>query len=107
MNTIIAGRNFYRAAAIAVVLAGSSLSVLAQDQKAAAGASATEASATETAAPEPLSDDELEVLVARIALYPDQLIAVIFKVLAVSAPDCGGFALPGQEGKGRQPAAQG
>lgn len=29
------------------------------------------------AAPAPLSDDELEVLVARIALYPDELIAVI------------------------------
>ena len=28
-------------------------------------------------APDPLSDDELEVLVARIALYPDELIAVI------------------------------
>jgi len=36
--------------------------------------------ASDTAAeqsPEPLSDDELEVLVARIALYPDELIAVI------------------------------
>lgn len=30
-----------------------------------------------TAAPEPLSADELEVLVARIALYPDELVAVI------------------------------
>lgn len=29
------------------------------------------------AAPEPLSDDELEVLVARIALYPDQLVALV------------------------------
>ena len=28
-------------------------------------------------APEPLSADELEVLVARIALYPDELVAVI------------------------------
>ena len=28
-------------------------------------------------APEPLSDDEMEVLVARIALYPDELVALI------------------------------
>ena len=33
--------------------------------------------APEAQAPEPLSADELEVLVARIALYPDELIAVI------------------------------
>ncbi len=43
----------------------------AQEQVAAADASPVEAS------PEPLSDDELEILVARIALYPDELIAVI------------------------------
>lgn len=41
--------------------------VLAQEQ----------AAAQEEAAPEPLSEDELEILVARIALYPDELIAVI------------------------------
>ncbi|MFQ6162699.1 DUF3300 domain-containing protein [Sinorhizobium meliloti] len=29
------------------------------------------------ASPEPLSDDELEVLVARIALYPDELVALV------------------------------
>jgi hypothetical protein len=47
-------------------------SALAQEQTAAAdpGAAATQA-------PEPLSADELEVLVARIALYPDELIAVV------------------------------
>lgn len=33
--------------------------------------------AAEAAAPEPLSAEELEVLVARIALYPDELVAVI------------------------------
>lgn len=32
---------------------------------------------SETQAPEPLSDDELEVLVARIALYPDELVALV------------------------------
>ena len=42
-----------------------------QDQPAAAAAGAVEP------APDPLDDDELEVLVARIALYPDELIAVI------------------------------
>ena len=45
---------------------------LAQDQVAAADASADAATA-----PEPLSADEMEVLVARIALYPDELVAVI------------------------------
>ncbi|MDQ6434248.1 DUF3300 domain-containing protein [Mesorhizobium sp. LHD-90] len=47
-------------------------SALAQEQTAAAG-TADAASTT----PEPLSADELEVLVARIALYPDELVAVI------------------------------
>jgi Protein of unknown function (DUF3300) len=42
----------------------------AQEQAAAAAT-------TEAQAPEPLTEDELEVLVARIALYPDELIAVI------------------------------
>ncbi len=42
-----------------------------QEQVAAADASA------DAASPEPLSADEMEVLVARIALYPDELIAVI------------------------------
>lgn len=44
---------------------------IAQDQVAAT------ASAAATPAPEPLDEDELEVLVARIALYPDELVAVI------------------------------
>ncbi|TIL63167.1 MAG: DUF3300 domain-containing protein, partial [Mesorhizobium sp.] len=38
---------------------------------------AADASADAAASPEPLSADEMEVLVARIALYPDELIAVI------------------------------
>jgi uncharacterized membrane protein YgcG len=42
----------------------------AQDKAAASAPAASEA-------PEPLTDDELEILVARIALYPDELIAVI------------------------------
>jgi hypothetical protein len=44
---------------------------------AAAQTAATTAPATEVQAPEPLSDEELEVLVARIALYPDELVALI------------------------------
>lgn len=43
----------------------------AQKQTAAAPA------APAAQAPEPLSADELEVLVARIALYPDELVALI------------------------------
>jgi hypothetical protein len=62
------------AAALALLLAGlgSAHPALAQQQVAAADASADAA-----ASPEPLSADEMEVLVARIALYPDELIAVI------------------------------
>ncbi|MER8485923.1 DUF3300 domain-containing protein [Mesorhizobium sp. M1322] len=63
------------AAALVLLLAGpgSAYPVLAQEQVAAADAS-SDAAAT---SPEPLSADEMEVLVARIALYPDELIAVI------------------------------
>lgn len=62
------------AAALALLLAGlgSAHPVLAQEQVAAA-----DASGAATTSPEPLSADEMEVLVARIALYPDELIAVI------------------------------
>jgi hypothetical protein len=70
-------RNLLKAggvAAIALLMttADSSLRAFAQEQTAAADTSAVVAEA-----PEPLSADELEVLVARIALYPDELIAVI------------------------------
>ena len=81
MDMSIASLNLSRLVAIAMLVTASSLPVLAQDQKAPASASATSTStappAPETQAPEPLSDDELEVLVARIALYPDELVAVI------------------------------
>ncbi|MFM8747790.1 MAG: DUF3300 domain-containing protein [Aestuariivirga sp.] len=44
----------------------------------AAAQTAAETAAAQTAqAPEPLTAEELEVLVARIALYPDELVAVI------------------------------
>ena len=46
----------------------------AQAQEAAA---ASAVATQEAVAPEPLSADELEILVARIALYPDELVAVI------------------------------
>lgn len=45
---------------------------LAQEQTAA-----SDAATVDTSAPAPLTEEELEVLVARIALYPDELIAVI------------------------------
>ena len=48
-----------------------SLPSMAQDQAAA------DTSAAAAEAPDPLDEDELEVLVARIALYPDELVAVI------------------------------
>jgi hypothetical protein len=63
------------AMAIAMLLAvsgGSDMTAIAQEQTAAADPGASTAQT-----PEPLSADELEVLVARIALYPDQLIALI------------------------------
>lgn len=46
---------------------------VAQDQV----ASADTAAAAAATSPEPLSADEMEVLVARIALYPDELVALI------------------------------
>ncbi|WFU50687.1 DUF3300 domain-containing protein [Sinorhizobium terangae] len=45
--------------------------------KALAQQTAAAPAAPAEAAPEPLTDDELEVLVARIALYPDELVALI------------------------------
>lgn len=48
---------------------------LAQSDGAAADTQTAAANATQAAAP--LSEDELEILVARIALYPDELVAVI------------------------------
>lgn len=59
-------------AMIALLMCSAQISfAVAQDQAAATdGAAATQA-------PEPLDEDELEILVARIALYPDELVAVI------------------------------
>jgi hypothetical protein len=60
--------------ALAALLAlGPAGHALAQADAAAQAASAPAAEA----APQPLTDAELEVLVARIALYPDELVAVI------------------------------
>jgi hypothetical protein len=70
------GNDMLKAGAAALVLLlaglGSAHPVLAQEQVAAA-----DASGDATTSPKPLSADEMEVLVARIALYPDELIAVI------------------------------
>ncbi|RUM95785.1 DUF3300 domain-containing protein [Pseudaminobacter arsenicus] len=61
--------------AIALVLtAAISATASAQSQPQPATAAAT---ASPAKAPEPLSDDELEVLVARFALYPDELVALV------------------------------
>ncbi|MCA1444850.1 DUF3300 domain-containing protein, partial [Ensifer sp. IC4062] len=57
------------ATAVALTLLAPCGVALAQQTAAAPAAPA------ETA-PEPLTDDELEVLVARIALYPDELVAL-------------------------------
>jgi hypothetical protein len=54
-------------------------SFAAEQTKTAAAAG----SAAETQADEPLSDDELEQLVARIALYPDELVAAICEAALV------------------------
>ena len=58
------------AAAILVLEAASPATVIAQEQ----AATTTQDVA---GAPEPLSADEMEVLVARIALYPDDLVALV------------------------------
>ena len=59
------------AIALAMMPAASSCPAFAQEQTAPAP------TAPAAQAPEPLSADELEVLVARIALYPDELVALI------------------------------
>ncbi|MDP9629153.1 UNVERIFIED_ORG: hypothetical protein J2W85_001214 [Ensifer adhaerens] len=61
---------FFRATAIVLSMLVPSGVVLAQQ-------TATAPSTPAEAVPEPLSDDELEILVARIALYPDELVALI------------------------------
>ncbi|WP_425336360.1 DUF3300 domain-containing protein [Sinorhizobium garamanticum] len=60
-----------RAAAVALALLTPCSLALAQQKEIPPPPAPAEA------APEPLSDDELEVLVARIALYPDELVALI------------------------------
>ncbi|MEQ1941929.1 DUF3300 domain-containing protein [Mesorhizobium sp. VNQ89] len=61
------------AGALASGLAALTVPAFAQEQVAAADAS----SDSDASWPAPLSEDELEVLVARIALYPDELVALI------------------------------
>jgi hypothetical protein len=60
------------AMALAVAAVSPIPRALAQQQTAAAAPDAAAATA-----PEPLSADEMEVLVARIALYPDELVALV------------------------------
>jgi hypothetical protein len=63
------------AAALALLIVGLGWThpVFAQEQVAGVDADTADAATS----PEPLSADEMEVLVARIALYPDELVAVI------------------------------
>jgi Protein of unknown function (DUF3300) len=62
--------------AVGLILQGGlpALSAIAQEQTAAADAAAA---GDLSQAPEPLTEDETEVLVARMALYPDELVALI------------------------------
>ncbi|WP_081158864.1 DUF3300 domain-containing protein [Ensifer aridi] len=61
----------------AMIAIGSILMLSIQAPGALAQATASAPAPQEQAAPEPLTEDELEVLVARIALYPDELVALI------------------------------
>ncbi len=72
LNTVNLTRLFVAAALAAGTAGLLAPSAFAQEQQAAADASAGEASS-----PAPLNMDEMEVLVARIALYPDELVALI------------------------------
>lgn len=69
MSKLIVRTSF--AAAFALLgIGGTVISAPAQETAAAASTAADEA-------PTPLTEDELEILVARIALYPDELVALI------------------------------
>ncbi|MEE4238087.1 MAG: DUF3300 domain-containing protein, partial [Anderseniella sp.] len=61
-----------------LLVAGGLVNIAApsQAQSSAQTAAAAEPAA-EATAPEPLTEEELEILVARIALYPDELVALI------------------------------
>jgi hypothetical protein len=69
---------FYRSRLLALLLIILSLGCLtASDVVAQTQASADATTPDDAQAPAPLTEDELEVLVARIALYPDELVAVV------------------------------
>ncbi|WP_324764891.1 DUF3300 domain-containing protein (plasmid) [Sinorhizobium meliloti] len=70
---MIKGTTFALASALTLMLSMQIDASLAQEPSKAA-------TDTTTSTPEPLSDDELEVLVARIALYPDELVALVSAV---------------------------
>ncbi len=69
-NILFAGASGLAILLLLASLASAPQRSFAQEETAAAAASGEQA-------PEPLSEEELEVLVARIALYPDELVAVI------------------------------
>ena len=65
----LSGPRLLLTAAVAAMLGATALPLRAETPP--------EAAALQEQAPEPLSPEELEILVARIALYPDELVAVI------------------------------
>ncbi|MFS8148615.1 DUF3300 domain-containing protein [Rhizobium sp. BR 249] len=73
---VLAGQLITGLAAVAIIAFQPALPARAQAPAAAPAAAPAQTSAGEPAAAL-LSDDELEVLVARIALYPDELVAAI------------------------------
>ncbi|WP_052182581.1 DUF3300 domain-containing protein [Rhizobium sp. YS-1r] len=66
--------------AATVVLAAASIAVPQWPSTVSAQSTTIAAQSSPADQPDPLSEDELEVLVARIALYPDELLALISSV---------------------------
>lgn len=83
MSVLPSGRRALRRALLAGLCAGLVFSpslprpARAQTPPAPAVAAAPAPASAEDQAPEPLTDAEMQVLVARIALYPDELVALI------------------------------
>ncbi|RVG58073.1 DUF3300 domain-containing protein, partial [Sinorhizobium meliloti] len=63
-----------------LALAGAMTLMLSMQVSGSLAQEPTKAATGTVSTPEPLTDDELEVLVARIALYPDELVALISAV---------------------------
>ena len=68
-------RTILISSALATLIGATAVPALAQSGGAGAASGTQQAAAAQ--APQPLTDEELEVLVARIALYPDELVALV------------------------------